>query len=44
MMAKKAVSAAQEILQGNTMLTSEKIEVQMIDSSNINTFILEGWQ
>ena len=43
-MAEKAVEASRMILLGKSELDEEKIPVELIDSSNIDAFMLEGWQ
>ncbi len=43
-MAQKAVSAALQIQDGNCQISSEAIEVEMIDENNLDSFLLEGWQ
>lgn len=43
-MAKKAVDSAYRLLNGETHIAEEKIEVHMITQSNINNYSLEGWQ
>lgn len=44
LMARKAVSTARLLLSGEAELSDERIPVEMIDRSNIDEFILEGWQ
>lgn len=44
LMAQKAVSTARQLLEGERDLPDERIPVEMIDRSNIDEFILEGWQ
>jgi len=43
-MAKKAVHCAYRLLHGETNIAEEKIDVNMIQQSNIDEYSLEGWQ
>ncbi|MEG0469755.1 substrate-binding domain-containing protein [Amedibacillus sp. YH-ame6] len=43
-MAKKAIDAAYQFLDGKRYVKKEKIDVVMIDQNNISEFSLEGWQ
>ncbi len=43
-MGKKAVESAYRLLEGETDMVDEKVEVQIIDQSNIDEFSLESWQ
>ncbi len=42
-MAKKAVSAAFDLLDGEQVSSGEVIEVELIDTENLSSFLLEGW-
>lgn len=43
-MAKKAVACAYRLLQHETNIMEEKVDVSMIDQHNIAQYSLEGWQ
>ena len=43
-MAKKAIASAYALLEGQTYLKEEIVDVDMIDVQNIDAFSLEGWQ
>lgn len=43
-MAKKAVECSYRLLDNETNMIEEKVDVSMIDQYNINLYSLEGWQ
>ena len=42
--AQRAIQAAYQLRAGEQDLQEEKIDVDMINESNIDEYLLEGWQ